>query len=46
MDDAIHPNEIGYGALAQELYMRLANSAPLKQRIMKNYEGGLSLYQW
>ena len=30
MDDAIHPNEIGYGALAQELYMRLANSAPLK----------------
>ena len=46
MVDAIHPNEVGYGALAQEIYMRLAFSAPLKTRIVKNYEEGLSLSQF
>ena len=30
MVDAIHPNEVGYGALAQEIYMRLAFSPSLK----------------
>lgn len=43
MVDAIHPNAVGYGALAQEIYMRLALSAPLKTRIVKNFEEGLSL---
>jgi lysophospholipase L1-like esterase len=34
MNDTIHPNEHGYGILAQELYMRLAMSRNLKQRVM------------
>jgi len=45
MADAIHPNEVGYGALAQELYMRLATAAPLQTRIARNYAAGLGLPQ-
>lgn len=33
MADAIHPNERGYGRLAQEIYMRLAFSEQLKTRV-------------
>jgi hypothetical protein len=46
MVDAIHPNQVGYGALAQEIYMRLALSTPLKARIVKNFEEGLNLSQF
>ena len=45
MADAIHPNEVGYGALAQELYMRLASSAPLQTRIARQHAAGLGLPQ-
>lgn len=37
MNDTIHPNEHGYGALAQEIYMKLAMSQKLKQRVMQLY---------
>lgn len=33
MSDTIHPNEHGYGVLAQELYMKLALNKNLKERI-------------
>jgi lysophospholipase L1-like esterase len=38
MYDQIHPNEHGYGVLAQELYMRLALSPTLKKRVDMIYE--------
>jgi len=31
MADAIHPNEKGYGILAQEIYMRMAYSSSYMQ---------------
>jgi len=42
MNDTIHPNLVGYGKLAQEIYMRLAFSPPLKNRIMQLYQSNLS----
>jgi hypothetical protein len=42
MADPIHPNEHGYGVLAQEIYMRLAFSHPLKQRINQIYESNMT----
>lgn len=33
MNDVIHPNDKGYGILAQEIYMRFANSKNLKNKI-------------
>lgn len=38
MADVIHPNDHGYGVLAQEIYMRFAFSAPLKSKIVGIYE--------
>jgi hypothetical protein len=43
MADTIHPNDHGYGVLAQEIYMRLAYSDQLKQRIDAIYESNLPL---
>lgn len=43
MNDTIHPNEHGYGALAQELYMRIALSKNLKQRVMQLHQTNLSV---
>jgi len=42
----IHPNEHGYGVLAQELYMRLAFSPKIKQRINQIYESNIDFYEW
>ena len=43
--DGIHINDVGNGALAQEIYMRLAFSEPLKKRIDQITEGSMSLSQ-
>ena len=45
MVDAIHPNVAGYGILAQELYMRLAFSQQLKQKVTSLVEKDLSFSQ-
>lgn len=42
----IHPNEHGYGLLAQELYMRLAFSPKIKQMITDKYESYIDLHEW
>jgi len=41
MFDQIHPNEHGYGVLAQELYMKMAMSPSLKKRINMIYESDI-----
>ena len=46
MADAIHPNQHGYGVLAQELYMRFAFSQNLKERINLIYESNIPLNEW
>jgi len=43
--DGIHINEAGNGALAQEIYMRLAFSEPLKKIVDQITEGSMSLNQ-
>jgi len=45
MHDPIHLNEKGNGALAQEIFMRLAYSAPLKERVQTNTNSAMSLKQ-
>ena len=42
----IHPNEHGYGVLAQEIFMRLAYSPKLKKRINDAYESQIDFYEW
>jgi hypothetical protein len=42
----IHPNEHGYGILAQELYMRLAFSPKIKKMINDKYESYIDLHEW
>lgn len=46
MADVIHPNEKGYGILAQEIYNRLALSPSLNSKIKSVYEKGLSMSQF
>lgn len=46
MASEIHPNEHGYGVLAQELYMRLAFSPKIKQKIDEIYEDHIDFYEW
>ena len=46
MDDAIHPNDHGYGVLAQEIYNRLALAPSLNWLINKINEHNLDLKQW
>ena len=46
MADVIHPNQHGYGILAQEIYMRLAYNKELKERINMIFESNLNLKQF
>lgn len=46
MADSIHPNEKGYGILAQEIYMRLAYNKELKERINLIFESQINLKEW
>ena len=46
MFDTIHPNDHGYGVLAQEIYMRLAFNKDLKERIDLITGSNMDLKQW
>jgi len=46
MSDTIHPNEHGYGILAQELYMKLALNRNLKDKVTMIQESTMDLKQW
>jgi hypothetical protein len=46
MADSIHPNQNGYGILAQDIYMKLAYNKELKERINSIFESQISLKQW
>ena len=46
MADVIHPNDKGYGILAQEIYNRFAFSPTLNAKIKSIFEKGISLNQW
>jgi lysophospholipase L1-like esterase len=46
MADSIHPNEKGYGILAQEIYMKLAYNKELKERINLIFESQINLKEW
>lgn len=45
MADSIHTNEHGNGVLAQEIYMRLAFSQQLKERIDNIIDGNMSVVE-
>jgi hypothetical protein len=46
MADVIHPNQKGYGVLAQEIYMKMAYNRELKERINMIFESKIDLKQW
>lgn len=46
MADSIHPNQKGYGILAQDIYMKLAINKELKERINLIMESQINLKQW